>query len=380
MDIESHRVLLSGPDVGGLEEEYLLAALRSGWVAPVGPDVDLFETEIAGRVGVPHAVAVSSGTAALHLAMLGVGAGPGDVVVVPTLTFVATANAVVYTGATPVFVDCDPATGNIDVELLAGLLDSLAGEGVPVRAVVTVDLYGLCADYQRILPLCERYGVPVVEDAAEALGAVDRGRAAGSFGRAAALSFNGNKILTTSGGGMLLTADAELAGRAKHLAGQARQPVPYYEHAETGYNYRLSNLLAALGRAQLVRLDEMIDRRREARRGYAEVFAGVDGVRLLGGEEPATNCWLTSIVVDPERTGWRVGDLAAHLAARDVETRPLFKPMHLQPVFAGARAVSTGAAERLYENGLVLPSGSALSESRLKRVVDDVLEFLDGRR
>ncbi|MEU4423045.1 aminotransferase class I/II-fold pyridoxal phosphate-dependent enzyme [Actinoplanes sp. NPDC024001] len=379
MDAESHRVLLSGPDVGDLEEEYVLAALRSGWVAPAGPDIDLFEREIAARVGVPHAVAVNSGTAALHLALLGVGAGPGDVVVVPTLTFVATANAVTYTGATPVFVDCDPATGNIDADLLAGLLATLAREGAPVRAVLTVDLYGLCADYRRILPLCERSGVPVVEDAAEALGAVDGGRAAGSFGRAAALSFNGNKIMTTSGGGMLLTADPGLASRAKHLAGQAREPVPHYEHAETGYNYRLSNLLAALGRAQLHRLDAMIGRRRAVRDRYTAAFAGVDGVRLLGGTT-ATNCWLTSIVVDPDRAGWKAGELAAHLAERGVETRPIFKPMHLQPVFAGARAALSGAAERLYENGLVLPSGSALSGGEVDRVVGLVRDFLGGRR
>ncbi|MBG0562454.1 DegT/DnrJ/EryC1/StrS family aminotransferase [Actinoplanes aureus] len=380
MIIQSHRVLLSGPDIGSLEEEYLLAALRSGWVAPVGPDLDLFEREIAGRVGVPHAVAVSSGTAALHLALLGIGAGPGDVVVVPTLTFAATANAVVYTGARPVFVDCYPATGNIDVELLAGLLAALHRDGVPVRAVLTVDLYGLCADYERILPLCDQYGVPVVEDAAEALGAVHRGRPAGSFGRAAVLSFNGNKIMTTSGGGMLLTADGGLASRARYLAGQARQPVEHYEHVEIGYNYRLSNLLAALGRAQLCRLDEMIERRRAVRDGYAQVFAGVDGVRLLGGEDFSGNCWLTSVVVDPERAGWRAGDLAAHLRAREVETRPIFKPMHLQPVFARARTSLSGAAEHLYENGLVLPSGSALDENQVRRVLGDVMEFLDGRR
>ncbi|WP_328468338.1 aminotransferase class I/II-fold pyridoxal phosphate-dependent enzyme [Actinoplanes sp. NBC_00393] len=372
----SHTVLLSAPDVGALEQEYVLAALRSGWVAPAGPDLDLFEQEIARRVGVPYAVAVSSGTAALHLALLGIGAGPGDVVVVPTMTFAATANAVVYTGATPVFADCEAATGNLDPELLSGLL----AEGAPVRVVLTVDLFGCCADYERILPVCERYGVPVIEDAAEALGARHRGRPAGSFGRAATLSFNGNKIMTTSGGGMLLTADAALAGRARHLAGQARLPVAHYEHDEIGYNYRLSNLLAALGRAQLNRLDEMIERRRAVRDGYAKVFAHVDGVRLLGGDDPAANCWLTSIVVDPQRAGWQAGDLAAHLAARNVETRPIFKPMHLQPVFAGARTVVNGTAERLFRDGLLLPSGSALSDDQVRKVLDDVTQFLDGRR
>jgi dTDP-4-amino-4,6-dideoxygalactose transaminase len=380
MHADDHAVLLSAPDVGALEQEYVLAALRSGWVAPAGPDLDLFEREIAHRAGVPHAVAVNSGTAALHLAMLGVGAGPGDVVVVPTLTFAATANAVVYTGATPVFADCDPATGNLDAALLAGLLADLDAEGVPVRAVVTVDLYGCCADYGRILPLCDGYGIAVVEDAAESLGAARDGRPAGSFGRAAAFSFNGNKIMTTSGGGMLVTADAGLADRARYLAGQARLPVAHYEHADVGYNYRLSNVLAALGRAQLCRLDEMIERRRVLRDGYGKVFAHVDGVSLLGADDPAANCWLTVVVVDAQRTGWHARDLAGHLAARDVETRPVFKPMHLQPVYAGARAVLGGAAERLFADGLVLPGGSVLSDGQVRRVLDEIATFLDGFR
>lgn len=373
---ENRTVLLSGPDVGQLEQEYVLAALRSGWVAPVGPDLDLFEREIADRTGVAHAVGVNSGTAALHLALLGIGVGPGDVVIVPTLTFVATANAVVYTGATPVFADCDPATGNLDPDVLEQMLATDAS----VRAVLTVDLYGACADYDRILPLCERHGVPVVEDAAEGLGAEFRGRAAGSFGRAAALSFNGNKIMTTSGGGMLLTGDAELAARARYLAGQARLPAEHYEHAEVGYNYRLSNILAALGRAQSRRLDEMIEKRSAVRDVYAKIFSHVDGVSLLAGDDPGSNRWLTSIVVDPERTGWHARDLAARLAARNVETRPIFKPMHLQPVFAGARTALTGAAERLFRDGLVLPSGSALREDEIRLVADTVTEFLDDNR
>jgi dTDP-4-amino-4,6-dideoxygalactose transaminase len=375
---EQHRaVLLSAPDVGELEQEYVLAAVRSGWVAPAGPDSDRFEREIAERAGVPYAVAVNSGTAALHLALEGVGAGPGDVVVVPTLTFAATANAVMYTGATPVFADCDPATGNLDPEVLSDLLATLDAEGTRVRAVLAVDLYGSCADYRRILPVCERHGVPVVEDAAEALGATYDGRPAGSFGRAAAFSFNGNKIMTTSGGGMLVTADTGLADRARYLAGQARLPAEHYEHAEVGYNYRLSNVLAALGRAQLCRLEAMMRRRRAVRAAYRAVL---DDVWLLGGDDPGANCWLTAVVVDPERTGWRARELAAHLRARDVETRPIFKPMHLQPLFGGARSWLTGAAERLFADGLVLPSGSALDDADVRRVMAAVGEFLDGRR
>ena len=370
------RVFLSAPDVGELEETFVLAALRSGWVAPAGPDLDAFECEIAARTGVAHAVGLASGTAALHLALLALGVGAGQAVIVPTLTFAATANAVVYTGARPVFVDCDPATGNLDIDLLEALLDELHRTGCPVGAVLAVDMFGRCTDYERLEPLCARFEVPLVEDAAEALGATHQGQPAGSFGVAAALSFNGNKIMTTSGGGMLLTGDARLAARARYLATQARQPVVHYEHTEVGYNYRLSNVLAALGRAQLRRLDDLIERRRRLRERYAKLFASVDGVHLLGADDAEANCWLTSIVVDPERTGWAAPALAVHLEKCNIETRPIWKPMHLQPVFAGAEAALTGAAERLFETGLTLPSGSTLREPDLGRVFDAIEEFL----
>ncbi|HEY2675029.1 MAG TPA: aminotransferase class I/II-fold pyridoxal phosphate-dependent enzyme [Rugosimonospora sp.] len=375
----NRRVYLSAPDVGPVEEAYVLDALRSGWVAPLGPQVDAFEREIATRVGTTHAVALSSGTAALHLALQVLGARPGTVVVVPTLTFVATANAVMYTGAEPVFVDCDPATGNIDVGLLAQLLRHLRVSGRRVAAVVPVDMFGACADYGALLPVCAAASVPVLEDAAEALGATYRGRPAGSFGRAGILSFNGNKILTTSGGGMLVCDDPVLAERARYLSTQARQPLPHYEHTEVGYNYRLSNLLAAVGRGQLVRLDGMLARRRGLRERYAKLFAAVPGVRLLGDGDAGANCWLTTILVDPDTAGWRAQDLAAHLAALDIETRPVWKPMHLQPVFAGTHAVITGAAQRLFETGLTLPSGSALGDAQIGRVFGAIGQFLDER-
>jgi dTDP-4-amino-4,6-dideoxygalactose transaminase len=374
------RVLLSPPDVGPLEESYLVDALRSGWVAPAGPAVDAFEREVAERVGVSHAVAVSSGTAALHLALLALGAGPGKSVVVPTLTFAATANAVAYTGAEPIFVDVDPRTGNLNPALLAQVCADEARAGRPIGAVLPVDLFGRCADYDELLPVCERYGVPVVADSAEALGSFYRGRPAGSFGRAGILSFNGNKIMTTSGGGMLLSDDDALAERCRYLSTQARQPVPHYEHVDIGYNYRLSNLLAALGRAQLRRLDEMIGRRRALRDRYTKVFSEVCGVTVLGADDPEANCWLTSIVVDPAEAGWTAAELAAYLAGRAIETRPIFKPMHLQPVFAGARTALTGAAQRLFETGLTLPSGSVLGELQIQRVFDAVTEFLGGHR
>lgn len=375
----SGRIYLSPPDVGPLEESYLLQALRSGWVAPLGPEVEAFEREIAERVGTGHALAVNSGTSALHLALLSLGAGPGTVVVAPTMTFVATANAAVYAGAEPVFVDCDEATGNLDVAALDEMLRRLGRAGEKVAAVLVADMFGSCAAYDDILPVCAAAGVPVVEDAAQALGATYHGRPAASFGRLGALSFNGNKIITTSGGGMLVSDDAALLARCRHLATQAREPVPHYEHADVGYNYRLSNLLAALGRAQLHRLDGMMRRRRLIREQYAKLFSTVPGVRLLADGDQESNCWLTSIVVDPDRSGWTVGELAAHLGAQDIETRPMWKPMHRQPVFAGCRAVVTGVADTLFAQGLTLPSGSVLDDRRIARVVGAIGEFLDRR-
>jgi dTDP-4-amino-4,6-dideoxygalactose transaminase len=369
------RIFLSAPDVSGVEERYLVNALRSGWVAPVGPDLDAFEAEVARRCGTAHAVGVSSGTAALHLSLLALGVGPGDAVIVPTLTFAATANAVVYTGAEPVFVDCLPGDGNLDPDLTAATVAELRREGRIVSAIVPVDLFGSVAEYASLTDL----GVPVVEDAAESLGASRDGRPAGSFGRAAALSFNGNKILTTSGGGMIVTDDGDLAARCRHLATQAREPVAHYEHRDIGYNYRLSNLLAALGRAQLTRLDEMIARRRQLRERYEKLFAATDGTRVLGEGDAGANCWLTTLVVEPERAGWAAADLGTWLAARDIETRPVWKPMHAQPVFRGHRAARTGVADRLFATGLNLPSGSGIRDDAQRRLFDAIGDFLDAR-
>ena len=374
------RIYLSPPDVGSVEEAMVVDAVRSGWVAPMGPHLDAFEAEMCERVGTTYAVALSSATAALHLALLEMGARPGVVVVVPSLTFVATANAVAYTGATPVFVDCVPDSGNLDPRLLDDCLRTLGREGRQVVAVISVDLLGKAADYNSLLDVCDAHGVELLEDAAEALGASYRGRPAGSFGRVGVLSFNGNKILTTSGGGMLLTDDGPLAARARHLSTQARQPVAHYEHLELGYNYRLSNILAALGRAQLARLDEMLARRREIRDGYRSLFRPVPGVELLGGADDAEdNCWLTVVVVDEAITGWSCQDLAKELAAGDVESRPVWKPMHRQPLYAGARTFLTGASDRLFEQGLTLPSGSNLTTADEQRVHGIIENFLESR-
>ncbi|MBN9240072.1 MAG: pyridoxal-5'-phosphate-dependent protein [Micrococcales bacterium 70-64] len=374
------RIYMSPPDVGELEEQYVVAALRSGWVAPLGPEVDAFEAELAERVAVKHGVALSSGTAGLHLGLLALGVGPGDVVVTSTMTFAATANAIVYTGAEPYFVDVDLATGNMSPELLEQALVRLGAAGESVAAVVPVDLLGKAVDYTAIEEIAARHGVPVLADAAESLGATHRGRAAGSFGRASVLSFNGNKIMTTSGGGMLLTDDSDLASRVRYLATQARQPAIHFEHTDIGYNYRLSNLLAALGRAQLSRLDAMMARRRDLRELYKARFAEVPGVTVFGADGDAEdNVWLSSVLVDESVTGWSPSELSATLIAADIESRPLWKPMHLQPVFAGARGEITGTSEQLFRTGLTLPSGSSLGEPERERVFAVIDDFLATR-
>ncbi len=318
----------------------LLDAFDSNWIAPVGPDVDAFEREMADRIGVGHAVALASGTAALHLALLLAGVGPGDDVLVPSFTFVASANAVLYLGARPVFVDCSPSTWNMDPDLVAEELSGRARRGRLPKAVVTVDLYGQSADYDRLESLCDSYELALVEDAAEALGATYRGRPTGSFGCAGVLSFNGNKIITTSGGGMLVTRSTELAARARYLATQARDPTPHYEHTAVGFNYRLSNLLAALGRAQLRGLDGHVARRRRINERYRRALAGLPGIDFMPVADYGTpNYWLTCITVDADQFGTDREAIRLALEELDIESRPTWKPLHLQPVFAGAPVV-----------------------------------------
>jgi dTDP-4-amino-4,6-dideoxygalactose transaminase len=374
------RIFLSKADVTELEERFVLDAVRSGWVAPLGPHVDAFEAEIADRVGVAGALALSSGTAALHLALLGVGVGPGTVVPVSSMTFAASAKAITYTGAKPVFIDSLASDGNLDPQLLLDAVDTLRAEGETVSAVMTVDLFGRCVDYDAVSDELDRRGVPLIEDAAEALGSFYGGRSAGSFGRAAALSFNGNKIMTTSGGGMLVSDDLEFLRHARYLSTQARQPVPWYEHHDIGYNYRLSNILAALGRAQHARLDQMMDRRRTIRYRYVEALADIPGVRFLGvtdRNQSEDNCWLTCIVLDPAETSVGPQALIKALDEADIEARHLWKPMHLQPVFAEERSFVTGTSQRLFQTGVTLPSGSILSDDDIERVIATTLDALD---
>lgn len=373
----AERIYMSSPDVTQLEEDAVIAALRSGWIAPLGPDVDAFESEMASRVGVKHGVALGSGTAALHLGLLALGAGPGDVVVTSTLTFAATANAIVYTGAEPYFIDCLPNTGNMDPDLLLRALTRLSSEGRNVAAIVPVDLLGKAVDYTSILAIAQEFGVPVLSDAAESLGAFHEGKPTGSFGDASVFSFNGNKIMTTSGGGMLMTDNEEIAQHVRYLATQARQPVVHYEHIDIGFNYRMSNLLAALGRAQLDRLDEMIAARRELRAQYKECFSKVDGVTIFGAEgDLHDNVWLTAIIVDETVTGWNSAAMSDELARNNIESRPLWKPMHLQPVFMKCRGEITGVSNSIFATGLTLPSGSALRSEQIETVLNTIARFL----
>lgn len=366
-------ILLSPPSMGEAERELLLTAFDSNWIAPLGPQVDAFESEIAARAGVKYAVALSSGTAGLHLALVALGVGAGDEVMVSTLTFAATANAVMYCGARPVFIDSEESTWNLDASCLEAFLVKRAKEGRVPKALIVVDLYGQCADYDRILPLCERYGVLVVEDAAEALGATYRGRPAGSFGDAAVFSFNGNKIITTSGGGMFVTNDEGLAARVRFLATQAREPVVHYEHRAIGYNYRLSNLLAAVGRGQLRSLDGFIAARRRTFELYSAGFAGVAGLSMIPvAKHASSNHWLSCVRVDPSRFGLGAAELVERLQAHGIEARPVWKPMHLQPVFAGYESVCSGVAESLFVHGVCLPSGSYLTDEERQRVIDAV--------
>lgn len=382
----NERIFLSLATVTEAEEQAVVRALHSGWVAPLGPEVDAFEAEIAKRCGVEHALALASGTAGLHLALLALGIGEGDYIPVSTMTFAATTNAIAYVGATPVFVDA-AEDGNIDPELLLRTVDELLAEGKSVPAVMIVDLFGRCADYSAFAPRLEELGIALIEDAAEALGASVHGQPAGSFGRAAALSFNGNKIMTTSGGGMLLSNDADLIARARYLSTQARQPVAWYEHTEIGYNYRLSSLLAALGRAQHSRLDDMIARRRQIRDAYIDLLASLDddapgkGTRLLSDtdERFTENCWLTSIVLPQEAVDKGVlspDSVIAALGEANIEARHLWKPMHLQPVYEGARATTNGTAENLFSRGITLPSGPALDDDDVARVIGVLKEVL----
>ena len=365
------RIYLSPPHMGPDERELLMEAFDSNWIAPLGPHVDAFEKELARVVGVEHCAALSSGTAGIHLALLMLDVGRGDLVVTSSLTFAATANAIRYVGAEPVFVDSDRTSWNMDPELARDAVETLVAEGRKPAALVGVDLYGQCMDWDPVLELCREYEIPVVEDAAEALGATYKGKAAGSLGDMGILSFNGNKIITTSGGGALLSQRAEWVERARFLATQARDPAPHYQHSTIGYNYRMSNLLAAVGRGQLRHLEDRVEARRRINARYRAELGGIEGVEFMPEAEfGRATFWLTCLTMDPEKTGGVTReDVRLAMAEEEIEARPVWKPMHLQPVFEGCRMFGGAVSEELFEKGLCLPSGSSLSKEDQSRVI-----------
>lgn len=365
------RIYLSPPHLSGREQEMITEAVASNWIAPLGPHVDAFEDEFAERIGVSAAAAMSSGTAALHVALLLAGVEAGDEVLVSTLTFAGSVNPILYIGATPVFIDSEMESWNLDPALVAEAVESRARTGRPPAAVVVVHLYGQSANLDPILEVCGKHGVPVIEDAAEALGATYNGRSVGSFGLMSIFSFNGNKIITTSGGGMLVTDDPELAARARKLASQAKEPALHYEHVEVGYNYRLSNLLAALGRGQLEMLEEKVAARRRVFDRYVEGLGDLPGIRFMPEPEWGSSTrWLTTLTVSEAEFGVGPLDICRRLEEHNVEARPLWKPMHLQPVFRGFPALEIGVSDHLFDDGLCLPSGSDLDAGQQDRVVE----------
>ncbi|MDD3469260.1 MAG: aminotransferase class I/II-fold pyridoxal phosphate-dependent enzyme [Thermoguttaceae bacterium] len=380
MSETKQKIWLSPPHLSGEETVLLRDAIDSNWIAPLGPHVDAFEREFSEEIGL-SATAVSSGTAALHLSLLLANVQPGDEVLTSSWTFAATANAITYCGATPVFLDSDRATWNLDPQLLEEELESLASRGgrakLP-RAVVVVDLYGQCADYDAICQICDRFEVTLIEDAAESLGATFRGRNAGYFGHLSIFSFNGNKIITTSGGGMLCAHDARLCERAKFLATQARDPAPHYQHSHIGYNYRMSNLLAAVGRAQLRVLEARVAKRRANYAYYHEALRDLEAIEFMPEIEGGVSTrWLTCLTLNPAKTTCDRETLRIRLLEdENVETRPLWKPMHLQPVFSQMRRRVTGVSGELFDRGLCLPSGSSLTQADQERVVRRIRQIL----
>ena len=381
-DIEKP-ILLSTPHMGDTEMSFVEEAFRTNWIAPLGPNVDAFEKEIARISGVHHAAALSSGTAALHLAMVLLGVGPGDRVFCSSFTFAASCNPIRYQYAEPVFIDSDEATWNMSPAALERALAQAKAAGKLPKAVVVVNLYGQSADMDPIMALCDAYGVPIIEDAAESLGARYKGKPSGSFGLMSVFSFNGNKIITTSGGGMLVSDDEALITRARFLSTQARDPAPHYQHSVIGYNYRMSNILAGVGRGQMQVLSERVETRRGVFDAYAKGLADVPGIHWMPEPEWSySNRWLSTCTIDPVVTGVTAAELIAALAGEMIEARPLWKPMHRQPVFEGCDYITDGnvsVSDRLFNTGLCLPSGSNMNSAEIERIVTTLRKSFIGR-
>ena len=375
------RIWLSSPHLGEEESAFVEEAFRTNWIAPLGPHVDGFERELAAHVGIGHAAAVTSGTAAIHLALILLDVKPGDTVFCSSLTFVGSANPMLYCGARPVFIDSEPTTWNMSPAALERAFAWAKAEGRLPKAVIIVNLYGQSADMDALLPICARYGVPVLEDAAESLGASYKGRPSGTFGRVGIFSFNGNKIITTSGGGMLVSDDPALMVRARKLSTQAREPAPHYEHVEIGFNYRMSNVLAGIGRGQLKVLAQRVEQRRRVFDIYRQALADLPEVQWM--PEPSgyhSTRWLTCFTLAGADGPARRDRLLRALERHAIEARPVWKPMHLQPLFEGApyfaHAPGDDVSARLFERGVCLPSGSNLTDAEIARVIDHLRRLL----
>ena len=368
------RIYLSPPHMSGREQEYIAEAFATNWISPLGPHVDAFEREFCTAVGAKHALALSSGTAALHLALRLSGVEPGDEVLVSSLTFSASVNPIIYEGGRTTFIDSERESWNMDPALLVETIEARAKAGKLPKAVVVVHLYGQSANLEPITAVCQQYNIPLIEDAAEALGATYKGQSPGVFGKAGIFSFNGNKIITTSGGGMLVSDDQAFIEHARKLATQARDSAPHYQHSEIGYNYRLSNILAGVGRAQLAVLEERVQARRANFDFYYETLGHLPGVQFMP-EAPwgRHNRWLTVMTIDPAQFGVDRETVRLALEAENIEARPVWKPMHLQPIFAQYETVGGGVSEQLFRDGLCLPSGSSLTPDELNRIVEIII-------
>lgn len=373
------KIWLSLAHMGGQEQKFVQEAFDTNWVVPLGPNVDGFEKDLESYIGQErHVVALSAGTAALHLGLLQLGVGPGDEVICQSFTFSASANPITYLGGKPVFVDSESDTWNMDPDFLEqSIRDRFAQTGKYPKAIIPVHLYGMPANMSRIMSIAKTYNIPVLEDAAEALGATYKGQRCGTFGEFGVLSFNGNKMITTSGGGALVCRTAQEASKTKFYATQARDNAPHYQHSEIGYNYRMSNICAGIGRGQMLVLDEHIARRRAIHDKYSTELSNLPGLSFLENPSPEyqSNHWLTCILVDPSLAGFSREDLRLRMEAENIETRPLWKPMHLQPVFADAPFYGNGTAEHLFEIGLCLPSGPTLTDADVLRVIGVVKSF-----
>lgn len=366
--------------MGQYEQKFVQEAFDTNWIAPVGPHIGMFEQEFCQAVGATYAAALCSGTAALHLALHLAGVTTDDEVFCSSLTFVATANPIVYLGAKPVFIDSDRTSWNMDPALLIETLKQRDRLGKLPKAVILVHLYGQSADIDPILEICNRYAIPLIEDAAEALGATYKSGAPGIFGKMGIYSFNGNKIITTSGGGMLVSDDPALIEKARFLATQARDSAPHYQHSEIGYNYRLSNVLAGIGRGQLQVLSERVASRRHNFKTYFQALGGLPGIEFMPEAEFGRSTrWLTCMTVDPDLFGCDREHIRLTLAEHQIESRPVWKPLHLQPVFADAEYIGGGISQDLFQKGLCLPSGSNLTPEDLNRVIDVIRNIYDKK-